>query len=95
MCLERLESLHSLEGLKSVEGLERCERLEPRSWAFGCFFDCVEVQNGQLWESLFSNYLGITYPFKNWLEQTIQKGKMVGLFEPICMGYRTEGASPP
>ena len=53
------------------------------------------MQNGRWWESLFSDYLGSAYPFKNWIKQTTQKEEIVGLFEPIGMGSRTEGASSP
>ena len=55
----------------------------------------MEVQNGRLWASLFSDDLVSAHPFKNWLEQTIQKGEMGSLFDTVCMESSTEGASPP
>ena len=57
--------------------------------------DCVEVQNGRLWASLFSNYLVRAHPLKNRLGKTTQKGEMYVLFETIGMGSRTEGAYTP
>ena len=44
---------------------------------------------------MFIDDLGSAHPFKNRLKQTTQKGEIGGLFDTICMGSSTEGASPP
>ena len=51
------------------------------------------MQNGWLRETVFIDDMGSSYPFKNRLEQSTQKGEMGGLFEQICIQSRIEGAS--